>query len=164
MEGSDALLAPESPPHATLASPIPDNLRESLQRALMLGAQIEQTLHQRRPNGEDVSIRKVARRLQPSVGSSTAWRAHAIHQLCCDHPEVANCTHLGVAHLGVLLGAPKRHRLELLRRAEAERWSRTRLSRVVERLRSAETSGGRRRPLENGAEPGPPGVGSLAGV
>jgi hypothetical protein len=81
---------------------------------------------------KEYSCRKLARLHR--VPASTLWRALAIYQLSQRHPELADCHHVGVGHLSVLLGIPREHQLYFLRRAESSRWSRAQLERQIRRL------------------------------
>lgn len=113
--------------------------RDSLQRALALGEQVQRLLD--RDPGAGVrssgSLRGVARQLGLPIPMTTLWRSWAIYRWSCTDPEIAHCRHLRVGHFSVLLGVDSNYRLSLLRVAEHERWSRRKLQARARTLQAA---------------------------
>jgi hypothetical protein len=80
-------------------------------------------------------IRVIAERLDAAPGTSSVWRALAIHRLAERYPELRDYRHVGVGHVSVLLAVPAPLQLDLLRYAEGLRWSRRKLEDAVRCLR-----------------------------
>jgi hypothetical protein len=80
------------------------------------------------------SFRLIAKQLDAPKGASSVWRAAAIYRLAERYPELYGYRHLGVGHLAVLLALRGPMQLELMRKAEQQRWSRRKLEARVRRV------------------------------
>jgi hypothetical protein len=79
-----------------------------------------------------LSCRVLAEQGIVHAGASSMWRALAIYRMACEHPELFEYRHLGVAHMAILLKAREPLRLALLRRAERRQWSKSQLARRLD--------------------------------
>lgn len=113
--------------------------RNSLQRAIQLGEQVQRSFERghSQQNRSALSLRGLAHQMGLAIPTTTSWRAWSIYRWSCEEPEIADCRHLRVGHFSVLLGAGRAHRLSLLRAAEHERWSRRELQRRARALQGA---------------------------
>ena len=114
--------------------------RSSLHRAIQMGFEIYESLSPAERQGMHLkerkpkSFRALARSRQIPV--STLWRALATYLLYCRYPELERYSHLGVAHVSVILGVADDYQLHFLRKAEVGGWSRRQLERQVKVLYS----------------------------
>jgi hypothetical protein len=99
-------------------------------RVLELAEKLGETTERRRAP----SFRLIAKQLDAPKGASSVWRAAAIYRLAERHPELYGYQHLGVGHLAVLLALRGPVQLELMRKAEQQRWSRRKLEARVRRI------------------------------
>lgn len=82
------------------------------------------------------SLRRLAEVPGLSMSASSLWRAVAVYELSLRFPELVNYEHVGVGHISVVLGLPAPHIFDLLRQAEAEHWTKRKLQKIVNELRS----------------------------
>jgi hypothetical protein len=99
-------------------------------RVLELADKLGTTTERRRAP----SFRLIAKQLDAPKGASSVWRAAAIYRLAERYPELYGYRHLGVGHLAVLLALRGPVQLEVMRKAEQQRWSRRKLEARVRRI------------------------------
>jgi hypothetical protein len=87
------------------------------------------------------SLRELSDELAGRLSSATLWRAASIYVLGRRAPELLLARHLRLSHLYAVLDLPRDSQLELLQRAERERWTSERLKQESPRLPSRIRSG-----------------------
>jgi hypothetical protein len=84
---------------------------------------------------KDDSLRKLAAHPKLELSASTLWRSVSVSLLCDRLPELREPKHIGLGHFYAVLGLDEPSQTRLLRQAEAERWSRTKLEAAAATLR-----------------------------
>lgn len=87
------------------------------------------------------SLRDLSDELGGRLSSATLWRAASIYVLGRRAPELLAAKHLRLSHLYAVLDLPRDHQLELLQRAERERWTSERLKQESPRVPTRHRSG-----------------------
>lgn len=87
------------------------------------------------------SLRELSDELGGRLSSATLWRAASIYVLGRCAPDLLNAKHLRLSHLYAVLDLPREYQLDLLNRAEHERWTSERLKQESPRFPSRGRSG-----------------------
>jgi hypothetical protein len=87
------------------------------------------------------SLRELSDAVGGRLSSATLWRAASIYVLGRCAPELLSAKNLRLSHLYAVLDLPREHQLDLLRRAEQERWTSERLKQESPRFPTRVRSG-----------------------
>jgi hypothetical protein len=123
---------------AAISPRLPTAFPPSLSNAIALGRSVSEFLQGNSDRSH--SFRSLARREFPQHATSSLWRAYSIFRLATQYPEVTQFTYLGVGHMSVALTLRDPLRIEVLREAEVNRWSRRHLEAEIRIRRAAEKS------------------------
>jgi hypothetical protein len=126
----------------------------TLEFALEIGRAVIETLYQGRLNEwrsrgrKEIGLRQLATHPNLSISASTLYRSIAIYELCERVGRCGPLRHLGVSHLRAVLAAPEDKQTALIKRAEEEKWSVSRLESEVDKEQARASRGGRPRSPE----------------
>lgn len=125
----------------------------SLEFALEVGRVVVETIHDgdlgawRSRGRKEHALRSLCADPELPISASALYRALAIYELSCrPDADVSSWKHLGVSHVRAVLGLTPDSQLKLLGRAEAQRWTVTKLEGEVRACRACPQRRGGRRP------------------
>jgi hypothetical protein len=88
------------------------------------------------------SLRHLSDQLGGGLSAATLWRAASIYVLLKRAPSILNAKHLRLSHLYAVLDLPRAYQVDLLERADRERWTSEKLREESPRMSSARTRSG----------------------